>query len=184
MDALYFRNATTAGGQCELAARVVLDDASAHTDFGAPNAVWVRLGFGGSVMTGQGGEAERRGVDNSTAVDLTFELFEKTPTRFAEAVMLNVGAAPRSGFEWRMDKMGELVDPKYVMTNGSQWQHGIDSGVEFTDASSLGGGMRVVAFDTPLACPSVTGQSDADSPTPFPVPLSAISGKITGFGFK
>ena len=57
-------------------------------------------------------------------VDVSFQWFDKTTTRLPEALMLQFSPPPRAGHEYRLSKLGQLVDPTNVILNGSQYQHG------------------------------------------------------------
>ena len=57
-------------------------------------------------------------------VDVSLQWFDKTTTRLPEALMLQFSPPPRTGHEYRLSKLGQLVDPTNVILNGSQYQHG------------------------------------------------------------
>lgn len=83
-----------------------------------------------------------------------------------------------------MDKLGLLVDPLNVTLNGSQHQHGIASGVLYTQQAlvptSSASGLVMGSLDAPVVSP-VTA---ADPPTMLPAPMAPLTGPVTGAFFS
>lgn len=50
--------------------------------------------------------------------------FNKGPTRLSEAISVGFSPLTRTGSQWTMSKLGELIDPTNVILNGSQYLHG------------------------------------------------------------
>ena len=96
-----------------------------NTGYGAPSAVWARVGL--STVAG-------------TRPTLSYEvtLVNKTSTRFAEAGFVTFhpmgdageGASARGG-EWAMDKLGEWVSPLDVADGGSMGMHPVWQGMQY-----------------------------------------------------
>ena len=59
-----------------------------------------------------------------SGVDVDIRLYNKTPTRLPEALMVTFDPEVKDNFVWMMDKVGRTVDPLNVILNGSQHQHG------------------------------------------------------------
>ena len=61
----------------------------------------------------------------STDVSVVLQWFRKSPTRLPEATyFVFQPSSPSSNLQWRMDKLGHMVDPLNVVQNGSQRLHG------------------------------------------------------------
>lgn len=56
--------------------------------------------------------------------DVSLQWMNKTPTRLPESIMYYFSPAQKKGLEWRLSKVGHLVDPGNVILNGSQYVHG------------------------------------------------------------
>lgn len=95
-------------------------------------------------------------VDGSVLVDV--QLFDKTPTRLGEAVVLEwkpvQPTVPATG-AWYMDKVGSWVDPLDVVENGGIMQHAVGQGLGFIDPSAgpAAGGVFIDTVDAPVVCP-------------------------------
>ena len=63
-------------------------------------------------------------VEIISGVDVDIRLYNKTPTRLPEALMVTFDPEVKDNFVWLMDKVGRAVDPLNVVLNGSQHQHG------------------------------------------------------------
>lgn len=86
-------------------------------------------------------------------VEIELQWFEKTSTRLPEASFFSFEPFPQNNnHEWKMDKLGELVSPNQVILNGSQAQHGVWSGIYYTNPQ--GDGLIVESLDSGLACPA------------------------------
>jgi hypothetical protein len=89
-------------------------------------------------------------------VAVTLQLVNKTNTRLAEAHFFSfMPAQPVGGdYVWKMDKLGGMVDPLNVTTNGNQHQHGVATGVYYTSASNPSNAFVVESLDVPIVSPS------------------------------
>jgi hypothetical protein len=80
---------------------------------------------------------------------LTLQWFEKPACRMPEALWLSFSPAVRRG-QWRLDKLGEPIDPLDVVRDGNRKLHAVGAGATHDD------GRRVFALDTldaPLIAP-------------------------------
>jgi len=107
-------------------------------------------------------------------VDLSYVMVGKMPTMLAEASMVTFQPAPKlkpklktgTGSAWRIDKLGQPIDPEAVMDGGNQFIHGTWKG---TVASTEAGEMSIEALDT-LNMHPIT----ADFPIGNPLPASYL----------
>jgi len=97
----------------------------------------------------------------SPSLNVTILLYGKTATRLPEAMWLRFNPLVPRQNGWMMDKLGELVDPLTVITNGSRHLHGIGDGISYTDETS-NRFLSIISFDSGLVC--------WGAPTPFPTP--------------
>ena len=115
-------------------------DAALHTDYGAPSQMWTQYD-----------------VPLSGAINMSFTILDKTPTRLPEGLFLRFNTTADS---WRVVKVGMEVDPFDVVDDGGLRHHGVDTGV-FARAST-GAALFIASPDAPLAA--------FGAPTIFPVP--------------
>jgi len=113
-------------------------------------------------------------------LNMTLVLWNKTPTRLPEQMMFEF--RPPGNLDWKMDKLGTWVSPLDVLLNGSQYQHGVWSGIKGSDSTST---FFVSTPDAPLVAPITTQKPFrgwSGTPTVMPVPTSPLRGvtQITG----
>lgn len=127
------------------------------------------------------------GTDGAATLDIELSWANKTATRLGEALMLTFRPAPSAatstkagGSElpgaWAMDKLGTLISPMEVMEGGSQYQHGVHTGVYFT--SSAGSVLQILTVDAPLVSPMTTAFPWGN---PLPYPMDPITTDPFGF---
>jgi hypothetical protein len=136
-------------------------------EVGAPRDIWVNF-----TVTAVG----------DVLVDV--QLFDKTSTRFGEAVLLEwlfapAALAPADG-AWRIDKLGTWVDPLDGVAGGSTQQHAVGTGVGFFAPARgpAGGGLFLDTLDAPVVCPA-TGDNQAY--TSLPLSAAPLQGPVTGW---
>ena len=110
------------------------------------------------------------------------QLFNKTSTRFGEAILLEWLLSPSAltpvDGVWRVDKLGSWLDPLDGVAGGSTQQHAVGQGVAFysTSRGPVGGGVFLDTIDAPVMCPASgvnqTYTSLPLSPAPFDGPVS------------
>ena len=112
------------------------------------------------------------------------QLFNKTTTRFGEAVLLewlfsSSNLSPTDGV-WRIDKIGSWVDPLDVVSGGSTQQHAVGQGVAFFSPTSgiTDGGLFLDSIDAPVIC---TATGTDQSYTTLPLSSEPLKGPVTGF---
>ncbi|XP_048776556.1 uncharacterized protein LOC125680826 isoform X2 [Ostrea edulis] len=148
-------------GSCDILLKLVMVESKSHTWYGAPESVWLHY------------------KSRPEGYDVTLQWTNKTPTRLAESIMYNFNPAQKKGFNWRLSKVGHLVDPGNVILNGSQYVHAVDNGVYYIN--NIGQGLQLLTQDVPL----VSIATKERPPSPFPVPLKPISQKdISGMAFN
>jgi hypothetical protein len=132
------------------------EPASLHTDYGAPSEVWVQF----DVPTSAGG-----------AINVSLSIFNKTATRLADGFFFRFNAS--GALSWRVDKIGQAVDPFDVQWGGNQRHHGVDANV--TAVNDAGAALSIGAPDAPLAC--------FGEPTIFPIPTNVTADRSEGVSF-
>ena len=55
---------------------------------------------------------------------IEYNIFNKTSTRLPESLSVLFSPLPQYGFSWMLNKLGQKIDPKSVVLNSSQYQHG------------------------------------------------------------
>jgi hypothetical protein len=121
-------------------------------------------------------------VTNFGEILVDVQLFNKTSTRFGEAILLEwlfspSALTPSDGL-WRLDKLGSWIDPLDGVAGGSTQQHGVGRGVAFYSPTQGldGGGVFLDTMDAPIVCPATginqTYVSIPLSPAPLEGPVS------------
>ena len=155
---LWTRNSSSGGGASFL---VSADWGSSspqlHKLYGAPSSLWIRFDF-----PGWGGGA----------INISLELRDKTPTRLPEGLFFRFNASA-VGAGWRVDKIGEPVDPFAVVAGGNQRHHGVNEGLTATAAA--GARLMVGAPDAAIAA--------FGEPSIFPYPVDAPADPREGASF-
>lgn len=135
-------------------------DESAHQLAGAPERCFVEYAIHTNVHTSE--------------MHIRVMCFNKTPTRLPESLSVTFNPLVNNPQNWFMDKLGSLVSPMDVLRNGSQHQHGIQTGLHY-----------IVAGDTQLSIHSLdAGVVMPGAPTPFPTPLQQQPDMSLGFHFN
>ncbi|XP_074654954.1 uncharacterized protein LOC141908702 isoform X1 [Tubulanus polymorphus] len=145
---------------CNVIIRSEMDLEWTYSYYGAPKAIWTRYN---ALKTGE------------LEVEYIFE--DKTPTRLAESLFVEVNPAPQTNHRWSITKLGSIIDPMNVMLNGSQLQHATDRGVAYTDTKQTG--IYIETLDLSIVSP-ITTQQNATS---IPAPLWPIK-DLTGMAFN
>jgi hypothetical protein len=122
-----------------------------HTNYGAAAVAWTLIDVPLS-----------SDANSNNVINVTVQLYEKTPTRLPEALFFRFNAtsafgssnAPAAG-QWYTSKYGELVDPYDVQLRGNQKHHGVHSGgIVYTKADPSGNApnatLTITAPDTPI----------------------------------
>jgi len=91
---------------------------------------------------------------------MKIQLFNKTATRLAEAHWVTFNPIPQDGFNWKLEKMRELVDVLNLTGNASTHLHAVDS-VQYTNLDET---FEVKTKDATVVNPG--------EPNPFPTPMT------------
>eukprot|EP01126_Amoeba_proteus_P059316 TRINITY_DN7739_c0_g1_i3.p1 TRINITY_DN7739_c0_g1~~TRINITY_DN7739_c0_g1_i3.p1 ORF type:complete len:470 (-),score=101.39 TRINITY_DN7739_c0_g1_i3:148-1557(-) len=141
----------------------------AHVIYGAPELSYLQFSLS-NVSTG-------------VTLSLTLTLWNKTPTRLPEQMMVQFKLRQSLNLQWAMDKLGSFVFPNDVILNGSQYQHAVWTGfIGFNEASIV----TIETPDAPLVAPITTEKPFfgwQGTPTSFPVPTRPLVGtQVVGMG--
>jgi len=125
---------------------------------------------------------------NGAALYLNVTLWNKTPTRLPEQMMVEFRPPLALGLDWQMDKLGSWVSPMDVILNGSQYQHAVWSGIRAINRQE-GIAMTIQSLDAPLTAPITTQPRIPGwfgSPTAMPVPTAPLAGvtSLSGMAFN
>jgi len=151
-------------------------DPFAHSYYGAPELVWIRLVLSTIVQPPK--------------LTLNFELvwINKTPTRLAEATMFSFTPVKQSAESIWVGSVQKITESRSVpfnsvVKNGSQYQHVAQQVIlNDTTTESVQVQMTLASLEVPLVCPIVSG---IQTPTPFPAPLDPIDmSKVLGVAFN
>eukprot|EP01050_Picozoa_sp_SAG11_P001045 SAG11_NODE_42_length_20827_cov_9.289801_6_plen_690_part_00 len=138
-------------------------DAHAHTMYGAPHELWVRVDV----------------PDAGARFGITVDMFNKTSTRLIESSSVRFVPAPLASptdtLTMQVSKLGSWVDPADVALNGSRHLHGLDDR----------GGVGLFASDRTLTARVITVDGTTSCvgryPTPYPTPLNEAFDPGAGF---
>lgn len=125
--------------------QLVFNDSSLISDYGAPQAMWLE------VM-----------IDNSTQLNLTLYITNKTATRLPESLSLYFDPPVKDNSRVFVTKLGSMVDIESVVRNGSQHLHSSQT-VTYSLPSNTPH-MTFESLDTSVVC--------VGYPNPFPTPPS------------
>jgi len=114
---------------------------------GAPETIWLTITI-----------PRMSNPDQSIALDL--QVFNKTPTRLPEAMFYSFNPVNQDPKAWRIDKLGQWIDPLDVVLNGTMHYHAFWKGVTYNSTD------RFFAIDSLDAATLSVG-----SPNPFPTPF-------------
>lgn len=143
----------TTGSSCEFLVNFKILDSQAYIKYGGATDYWSYFSVGAASGT--------------IRINATFQWFEKTTTRLPEAhwFTFNPSITSFNPRAWQMDKLGSLVSPLDIVTNGSHNIHGINplTGITYSDSNSY---ILLHCLDIPIVAP---GKPWA-LPAPFVVP--------------
>ena len=182
----YARDGDDAAGAASASTRAVMDALYAQTG-GGPRSFLVHASFP-EVLVLEAGAPQSAwvkftvGLAGDVRVDV--QLFNKTSTRFGEAVVLEWLFAPQlpaalGNASWRIDKLGTWVDPLDVVAGGSTQQHSAGVGVGLWGAAggpSHGKGLFLDTLDAPVLAVVTEGSSYSLLPTRAAPLTDAVTG--------
>ncbi|XP_055897527.1 uncharacterized protein LOC106076569 [Biomphalaria glabrata] len=133
---------------CDFWVKATTTDNQTVTKYGAPEVFYVQY------LTNPA----------TKGIDVTLLLLGKVTTRLPESI--SFGFSPlNSNTAWSLSKMGQKIDPCNVVLNGSQYVHGVDTGISLLNSS--GHGLQILSRDVPIVFIGTSDRQDV----PFPVPL-------------
>ncbi len=100
----------------------------------------------------------------SARLELTLDWMGKRATRLPEAMWLAMRPRLADATQWRLQKLGSLVEPLSVPSGASRHLHGVE-GASYRGAE---GSIRVEALDTPLVAPGRPRLTDFADELPDP----------------
>ena len=135
-----------------------------HTMYGAPTELWATYY-----------------VTNDGTVEFTFQIFNKTATRLAEAAFLKFASPTGAGgtsSEWRMRKLESWINPLDSISGGSPHQHVVSDGIQLALTSSPDDNFFAIdSLDAAVFSP----ETASSSATNFIVPFDSLQGPVLGF---
>jgi len=138
-------------------------DAALHTYYGAPAAMWLRVDVPRLAPAG--------------AINCTFEIYGKTPTRLPEGFFLRFNAsrsyagAP-APLTWTVNTLGAAIDAFDVVQGGNHHLHGFSEGIAAVKPHASAPATLTFASDD-------VGVAGFGRPWPLPNPVFANSSDIT-----
>ncbi|XP_074653316.1 uncharacterized protein LOC141907538 isoform X2 [Tubulanus polymorphus] len=150
-------------GSCDFYTQIKIYDPITQIKYGAPSDIWIHY------------------TVRNSGVDAEFQMFGKVTTRMPESIMINFQPVQQTEqpYKWMLSKIGQVIDPMNVVTNGSQRQHVVDDQGIFYLNENTRTGLQIVSLDVGLA----NTITETRPVTSFPLPLTATD-HITGFGFN
>ena len=140
-------------------------DAALHTYYGAPAAMWLRV------------DVPRAAAGSNSAINCTFEIFGKTPTRLPEGFFLRFNAsrsfagAP-APLTWTVNTLGAAIDAFDVVQGGNHHLHGFSEGIAAVKPHASAPATLTFASDD-------VGVAGFGRPWPLPNPVFANSSDVT-----
>lgn len=89
-------------------------------------------------------------LNESPTIKIDFQWYDKPAYRFPEALWFSFNPKTTESGSWRMDKMGQKINPNTVVTNGNRNLHGVIDGVYFIDKDQK---FNIETLDAPLVAP-------------------------------
>ncbi|MEA5053950.1 MAG: DUF5054 domain-containing protein, partial [Propionicimonas sp.] len=96
----------------------------------------------------------------SAVLELELWATGKRANRRPEAMWLSFHADAPAPDGWRLDKLGQLIEPNAVIDNGGRHLHGVGTGVAYKDSN---GGLRIDTLDAHLISPGRKGLLEFDN---------------------
>ena len=96
---------------------------------------------------------------DADAVELTVWVCGKQANRRPEAIWLSFPVADAGQNGWRLEKLGQLVDPHDVIDGGGRHLHGVGRGFRYQDTT---GALRVDSLDAHLVSPGTRALLEFD----------------------
>ncbi|XP_005101661.1 uncharacterized protein LOC101864074 isoform X2 [Aplysia californica] len=147
---------------CDLWVQAATVDEQTRSKYGAPDSFYIHY------------EQNKY----TPGLDVTVLMIGKVTTRLPESVSIQF-SPQHLGQSWLLDKMGVAIDPCHVVLNGSQYNHGVTTGIAYTNPK--GQGLFFSTLDTPLVLIGTEGHMTS----PFPVPLQPLNcSSITSVAFN
>ena len=166
----------------EIIVKLEFDD-QYHIEAGAPEIVYSSYTFSFDNTSSPSSSSDTGGI----SIGFNIEIFNKTATRLPEAMWVSFNPGqPRadggdtSGYSqnWKMNKLGEWVDPLYIVNNGSLhlhavtiegilWDNIVPASSSSSSSSSSGGWNSTIQITSRDA--AVVGWG---APWAFPTPMS------------
>ncbi len=89
-------------------------------------------------------------IPSTAGLDITCWVMGKKANRRPEALWLSFAVNGNDPGGWRLDKLGQSVDPHDVVSGGGRYLHGVGSGARYGDAA---GGFQLIMLDAHLVSP-------------------------------
>jgi hypothetical protein len=123
----------TGGGAESLVAQLLMPPRLCR-EYGAPGELWLTL----------------YAADAAAALDLDLQWFDKKATRLPEALWCSFNPKLREPAQWRLDKLGQWIDPADTVPAGGRHLHAVWSGVR---CGGSDGALSIETLDAPLVAP-------------------------------
>lgn len=101
--------------------------------------------------------------DAAPRIELALQWFDKPACRIAEAIWLSFAPAIADEYGWRLDKLGEAVEPHDVIADGNRKLHAVGHGAVYRDAA---GRFELATLDAPLVAPGERSLLDFNNRQP------------------
>ena len=182
----YARDGDDAAGAASASTRAVMDALYAQAGAG-PRSFLVHASFPQDLVL-EAGAPQSAWVNFTVGwagdVRVDVQLFNKSSTRFGEAVVLEWLFAPQllaalGNASWSIDKLGTWVDPLDVVAGGSTQQHSAGVGVGLWGAAggpTQGRGLFLDTLDAPVLAVATAGQDYSLLPTRAAPLTDAVTG--------
>lgn len=130
LDGVYLRHAATAE---HITVDLHMPD-EASTHYGCPRRFTLEL----------------RLPHATPVVEIVLQWFDKPACRMPEATWLSFVPVVAEPHNWRLDKLGQQVDPHEVVRDGNRRLHAVGTGMQYRGPD---GGLEIETLDAPLVAP-------------------------------
>jgi hypothetical protein len=115
--------------------------------YGLPTEIWIQVDF----------------PVNSKNINYTVQWFDKKASRLPASYWFSMGFSSLHPQNWRIEKLGRMVDPLDVVSKGGRHLHGFNRGVFYADGQCK---IEILSPDCPIVAPGSASLLDFNDHQP------------------
>ncbi|KAK7094936.1 hypothetical protein V1264_006415 [Littorina saxatilis] len=152
---------------CDFWLQLTPQDQEAVTSYGCPELFYVHIAV----------RPKAQNID--PGLDMEVQWHGKLPTRYTESISMHVKPIMPVAGTWHLSKLGQMIQPEEVVTNGSHYIHAVDRSVCLMTKEMSG-----LEFLTPDVAHVMLGTDARPGLGPFPQPYGPLKGPVNQMGFN